>query len=454
MEKQKILVPCVEFKSLSNFGDLGKKIYNLVYSLNYSLDISVVFPYYKTIFDKIEIIPNKIHEIKIHNLLFKFYHYKKDNIDFYFISNEYFFDNREFIYDSENIVRFTLFSLCVFELIKILEFKASILLNDWHLGILPVILKINNYKNRFLLTIHNFEHQGISEPEILKTANISYKYFYSGELEFYGKVNFLKCGIDYSDKIIIKSNDFFEEIKIKNSSTKFIEDIIKKNESKIEYIPQSIDKEYSPEYNKMIYKNYSKNSIENKVYCKLKLQNDLNFQSHTEIPILIIPAFNLTKYEILLLNMIVEYLVIMEIQIIILSYNLSDFEQKIKNYSFSSNCSAVSLDPSDEEFHKVFSGADMILDISFDFSNKNILKKALRYGVIPITFRESSELETENIHFKIFDFTRINLINTIKYTINRYYYLEKWNERIVKAIGLDFSLEKESNQYLKIIENG
>ncbi|MFN8672345.1 MAG: glycogen/starch synthase [Candidatus Sericytochromatia bacterium] len=439
---EKLLIPCTEYFSLSNSGDLGKNIYNLVKELKEKVEIALVLPLYKNIKEK-NLPIKEIYVTTINDLLVRFYSYKEDNLTIYFIYEDYFFRNRELIYDHDNNLRFTFFSICTLELIKILTIDYKIMINDWHLCLLPFLLKQQNINKHLILNIYSLEHQGIAEVELLKFARISYKYFYSGELEFYGKINFLKIGLDFADTIIIKSKDVFEEIALKNSSVSYLEGILLKNIHKVKYIAKSISKITGLDEN-----SFSENY---KIEAKLKLQNDLNFQNHTEIPMIVIPAIEMSKYEMILLNSIVQYILVMEIQIVILGYDLSDFEKNIKKYSFTSNCMVVSLEASEENINKVLSASDMILDISFNFNNKAMLKKALKHGVLPILFRESKELETENIHFKIFDFTKDNLINTLKYAVNKYYYLEKWLERIKKAIKLDFSFEKEANEYLETI---
>lgn len=449
--KTKVILPLVEYQGFTIYGDLGKDINNLTQTLKENFDITIILPFYKTIADKkLDLIRINEHSYIIQNLKVDFYKYQKDNITFYFVSEKSFFDRLETVYDDNNETRFAFFALCVSELIKYLSLDGIIHIYDWHLGLLPFILKKQNTPNKFLLTINNPEYQGIADFNVLKVAKISTKYFYSGELEFYNKINFLKCAIDYSDKIVIKTKDFFEELTFKKSNAVLLEGVIKANLEKMEFISNYIPDEYSPEANN-VYANYSSNLLEGKLTCKTKLQSELNLLVHTEIPIIAISAVNITKYEIALINSIIQYLLLMEIQIVILGYNLSDFEKNIKQFSFANNCSAISLEPSEKNFHKVLSGSDIILDLSMDFRNKDLIKKAFKYGVIPIIFKESKEIEDLDIPFKLFNLTRDDLINTIKYTINKYYYLDKWNEKIIKAMESDFSINSHFKTYSKFI---
>ena len=140
----------------------------------------------------------------------------------------------------------------------------------------------------------------------------------------------------------------------------------------------------------------------------------------------------------------------MEIQIIILGNKLADFEKNIREVAFRLNCTVISVEDSDENMRKVFAGADIFLDTSADSRNDHLIKIALKYGVIPIVLKESLDLEIENDKFRLFNFTTEDLINTIKYTINKYYHLDKWNEKVKKVMNYDFSWNKTIEEYLKL----
>ena len=80
--------------------------------------------------------------------------------------------------------------------------------NDAHCALLPVFLRLTHVHNpvlrrlRTLLTIHNLEHQGQYDKSLAPALGLpGWTAAPMGPLEFYDKLNSMKGGINYSDKI-------------------------------------------------------------------------------------------------------------------------------------------------------------------------------------------------------------------------------------------------------------
>ena len=92
-------------------------------------------------------------------------------------------------------------------------------INDWHTGMIPLILKnrynhLDKYNNiNTLHTIHNLQYQGIFGKEVLgDLLNLSDEYYNNGDVEYYGGVSFMKSGIVFSDKVTTVSKTYVDEI--------------------------------------------------------------------------------------------------------------------------------------------------------------------------------------------------------------------------------------------------
>jgi starch synthase len=90
--------------------------------------------------------------------------------------------------------------------------------HDWQTALIPVYLR-NVYRNdsffeqvSVVFTIHNLGYQGLLPPHILPELSLSPGLFTIEGLEFYGKLNFLKGGIVFSDSITTVSRKYAEEI--------------------------------------------------------------------------------------------------------------------------------------------------------------------------------------------------------------------------------------------------
>ena len=98
-----------------------------------------------------------------------------DEIPYYFVDNEYYFERPEIYGCYDDGERFSYFSKAILESIKYMgDFVPDIIhCNDWHCGIFPALLK-DNYsedemysKIKSIFTIHNLKYQGVFPKEIL-----------------------------------------------------------------------------------------------------------------------------------------------------------------------------------------------------------------------------------------------------------------------------------------------
>ncbi len=455
----KILFPIVEYNSITNYGELGLTLEHLISRLiRTGQEISICLPFYKNLLaSSYQITPVNSAEINISGYSASFWKMEIEDeiqpgINIYLVKNNDFFTGRNKIYGYEDDnYRFVFYCQAVIELLKVLDFSPEIIhIHDWHTALIPLLLKINKIDIKTVLTIHNIGYQGISNLDILNFANISYQYFFSGKLEFYSKVNLLKAGLLYSDSITTNSKNYLEEIQESPNISFGLNGVLKQLAAKSQGVFLGIEESQNPKKDKIIPANYSNQDLSGKLECKTHLQKELDLPVHTEIPILVIPSTYISDNEIWLLNSIIPYLIRMEIQIIILGNKLVDFEKNIREVAFRLNCTVISVEDSEDNRQKIFSGADIFLDTSLDSKNDQLIMISIKYGVIPIVFKESPDLEIDNNKFRLFNFTTEDLINTIKYTINKYYHLDKWNEKVKKVMSYDFSWNQTIRSYLGI----
>ena len=87
--------------------------------------------------------------------------------------------------------------------------------NDWHTGLLPLLLKTRHAHNPFWRTRSDQHSQrglsgGIRAPAVLGRAEIA---DYEQRINYdYGHVNLLKCGVLYADKINAVSPNYASEL--------------------------------------------------------------------------------------------------------------------------------------------------------------------------------------------------------------------------------------------------
>ncbi|MBN1299414.1 MAG: glycogen synthase, partial [Actinobacteria bacterium] len=214
---------------------------------------------------------------------FDLYQAENNGINYYFIKNQAFFA-RDNLYGTpagdydDNNIRFGFFSKAIFEALKQISFDADILhLHDYHFGLAALILKDVHKRNhagnifsktRSVFTIHNIAYQGLYSSDTLEALGISYKHFNMDELEFYGKVNYMKAAIVYADKITTVSPSYSREI-LTPAFAWGLDGILKKRKSDLAGIINGIDYSiWNPGTDKNIAANYNSRNLSGKAVCK------------------------------------------------------------------------------------------------------------------------------------------------------------------------------------------
>ena len=138
----------------------------------------------------------------------------------YTINNYHYYHRNGIYMHHDDGERFAFLCKSSLDLCKSIGFKPDLIhMNDWHAGLIALLLE-KKYKKtdpfyqeiKTVLTIHNLEYQGHFEKNILDLLGLDDELFVPEGVEFYGKLNFLKAGILYADKINTVSRTYSREI--------------------------------------------------------------------------------------------------------------------------------------------------------------------------------------------------------------------------------------------------
>lgn len=207
-----------------------------------------------------------------------------NSMEVIFIKNDEFY-LRDYLYNTpegdypDNLERFSFFCKKSLETLKEINFSPDILhCNDWQSSLAPVYLK-SLYKNdpffkkaKSILTIHNLAFQGYFPSDKFGSLGISEEV--KDDLEIYGRINLLKGGIIYSDRINTVSPSYAEEIQTEEFGCG-LDTVLRENRERLSGILNAIDyKVWSPGTDASIYHKYSGDSLKEKVENKLSLQKE------------------------------------------------------------------------------------------------------------------------------------------------------------------------------------
>jgi starch synthase len=394
---------------------------------------------------------------------------KHEGITYYFLDNEKYFKRDGFYGYFDEAERFAYFCRGVLECLPYLEFKPDILhCHDWHTGVIPLFLK-TFYQNqpfyqniKTVFTIHNLKYQGVFPMEILGDILGLGDSFKGNEgLEFYGKVNFMKAGIVYADKITTVSETYAEEIKTAYFGEN-LDGILRKHEGKLQGIVNGIDnKKYNPETDPYIYVKY-RSSVIKKQQNKAKLQEDLCLPVKN-VPLLAMVS-RLTRQKGLdLLIYVLDELLALDVQLVILGTGEPGYEQALREAAERHSQKMKAYFMFNEEFaHKIYAGADLYLMPSlFEPCGLSQLI-ALRYGTLPIvretgglkdTIISYNEQTGEGNGFSFANFNAHDFLYTIKRALDFYNNRKPiWNRLFKNAFKANFSWTSSAQKYIELYE--
>ncbi|HOQ17841.1 MAG: glycogen synthase GlgA [Epulopiscium sp.] len=466
----KVLFVSSEVSPFVKTGGLGDVAGALPYALKKSgIDIRVVMPKYKSIpaeftkdfkskADFPVFLDWRKHKASI-------YEYNKD-LPVYFIGNDYYFDREDLYSYEDDHERFAFFCKAVLKMLIRIDFIPDIIhCNDWQTGPIPLLLKENYHDDSFynsiltLFTIHNLQYQGIFGKESLRILGVPDWYFNPEHIEFYGNINYMKAGLQYSDAISTVSKTYAREIMTKEYGYG-LEGILQKRSQKLYGIVNGIDyKLYNPESDDSLYVKYSPDKIELKEENKKALQKELNLPQK-DVPLISIISRLVEQKGFDLIAEQMDELMKEDIQMIILGTGEERYERLFSHMEerFPEKVRAKIYFDLDLA-QKIYGGSDLFLMPSlFEPCGLGQLI-SLRYGTIPVvrhtggladTIEEFNKETASGNGFVFNEYNSYAMLAAIRRAIAAYHDKESWKKLIRNAMASNHSWEDSAKEYLNL----
>ena len=475
----KILMLASECYPFIKVGGLADVLGALVKGLsNRGNDVRLVLPKYKGLKDLNNLQDVKYFYLKV-NLgrenvevrILEGYH-KNINIKIYFIEYDTFYSSNN-VYlgpsgdDKDNGYRFALYSKVSLELCRIINWHPDIIhCHDWPTGLVPAYLNNSEYKSNIgraasVLTIHNLQHQGYFNKDILDYANLPDSLFNPNDYEAHNQINFLKGAILNSSKITTVSPTYAKEIKTIEYGCG-LEDAILSRSSDVIGIINGVDTDkWNPKDDDLIISNFSSKNLEGKIACKKDLQKIYRLEEKDSIPLfVIVTRLYEQKGMDLLLEILDELMNKTIIQLAILGTGDPQIEKSFVKYSdkFKKRIS-IALKFDEKLAHKTIAGGDFLLMPSrFEPCGLTQIYSMI-YGTIPIVRKTGGLNDTVSINQSNWDkgngfgFDQIDsckFYEVIMEACEIYNQKERFNSMKKNAMRVNFEWDDSVIEYEKI----
>lgn len=442
-----------------------------------SFDVRVIMPKYAGIKEelkqKLEYKFNFYMNLGWRNAYVGVFEAKIDNIIFYFIDNEFYFNAptpySEVSWDTE---KFAFFSKAALSCLPMLNFKPDIIhCHDWQASLAPVYLegefKQNDfYKNvKTVLTIHNLKFQGrYNIGATMDLTGLSGEYFTADKLEAWGDSNLLKGGIVYSNKVTTVSKTYADEIQT-DFYGEGLQSVLRARSGELIGIVNGIDyDEFNPQKDKNIPFAFSKKDLSGKAKNKLELQKELGLKQDENVLLLGMVSRLTDQKGFDLVAHVFDELANQNVQIVILGTGEKQYEDMFKHFAgkYPQTVSA-SICYSEALSHKIYASCDAFLMPSLFEPCGLAQMMSLRYGTLPIvretgglkdTVEAYNEFEQTGTGFSFANYNAHEMLDTVKYAIKTYYDNRKaWDKMVVRAMEKDFSWRASAKEYEKLYKD-
>jgi starch synthase len=385
-------------------------------------------------------------------------------VSYYFVQCPALYD-RDGIYGTaagdypDNHVRFAVLSMAAIGVARYL-FRPDVLhLHDWQAALAPVYIREHFRSDptffgiKTLLTIHNLGYQGLFDPEVLPEIALDARLLNPDQLEFFGRVNFLKAGIACSHAVSTVSKGYAREIQTPEYG--FGLDGFLRRHGPITGIVNGVDyAEWNPDRDPALARNYSPADLAGKRVCKRALLAEYGLpQDNLDRPLLaIISRFAAQKgFDILAdaaARLLQEDLNLVVLGAGDLPYE-SMFRSLAQNYP-----QKVGLKVGYDSglSHRIEAGADMFLMPSrYEPCGLNQIY-SLKYGTVPVVRATGGLDDTidEGTGFKFRDYSGDALLETVRAALKAYQDLDSWTRRMLRGMEKDFSWSASAGEYLEL----
>ena len=393
-------------------------------------------------------------------------------ITVYFIQANKYFD-RDYLYSTpegdypDNAERFAFFGRAAIEVLK-LEPPDILHAHDWQSALAIAFLKAQPQlypqlsHTKTVFTVHNLGFQGLFPPQDWQLLNLGGDFFTPQYLEFYGRVNFIKGGLVFTDAITTVSPGYAGEIKTMEQGFG-LDGIFQARSASLTGIFNGVDYSlWNPATDLFISREYSFENLTGKKACKSDIQNIFSLPANPEIPLVGMVSRLTSQKGFDLMERALDALLSHKIQLIILGTGEKHYQDFLAQAAVKyPQKLAVKIAYDEALAHKVIAGSDMLLMPSRYEPCGLTQLYSFKYGTIPLvracgglkdTVAEFDPTTEKGSGFIFWHYEPADLLSALDRALSVFQQEKKWQTLMRNDMKLDFSWSKPARAYLELYQ--
>jgi starch synthase len=384
-------------------------------------------------------------------------------VQLFFISCDEFFD-RPGIYGErgkpyeDNAARFIFFCKAALELARRLTPQIEILhLHDWAAALVPVFVHAQGLPFSTVLTIHHIADQGSFWGIDFQLMNLPEQFFTLAGVEFFGRLNFLKGGILYADRITTVSEHYRREI-LTPAGGCGLDTVLRENAHRLSAILDGVDyTRWNPASDRLLPARYDPKRLEGKQVCRETLLQQFELAAAPAGPVfgMITRVVREKGFEILV--PLLDRLLWDDVRLIILGKGDPAYETALALAARKFPTRFAYQKTYDEKLaHLIEAGMDISLIPSrFEPAALNAMYN-LKYGALPVArvtggiqeiIEDYDPITDAGYGFLCYEYSSDAFWDAVKRARQIFRDQRLWNKLMMRAMARNFSWDVSAQRY-------
>jgi starch synthase len=330
--------------------------------------------------------------------------------------------------------------------------------HDWHTALVPVYLRATAAGERLpgaasVLSVHNPGYQGHFPPETMPDIGLPWELYNWRQLEWYGKVNFLKGGLVFTDFVTTVSPTQAAELRTPGGGFGLHDNFLWLGNRLVGVLNGIDQREWDPATDTQITARYSADHLDGKRRCKAALQRSFGLPQRRKTPLFGMTGRLVTQKG---LDLILDArdLLASDAQFVFLGSGELKYEQALVELATSApNRIGVQLDFSDRLEHRLMAGADIFLMPSLYEPCGLTQMRSQRYGAPPVVrdvggLRDTVEDGVTGFSFDAY--TAEAFSEAAFRALACFADPRRWQAMMRRGMARDFSWERSVAEYLDV----
>src|SRR5437764_669189 len=358
----------------------------------------------------------------------------------------------------DNASRFIFFCKATLELSRRLTPQLQVLhAHDWAAALVPVFVRAQGLPFKTVLTIHHVADQGSFWGLDFSLTSLPERFFTLRGIEFFGRLNFLKGGILYADRLTTVSEHYRREI-LTPAGSHGLDGVLRENAHRLSAILDGVDyTRWNPASDRLIPARYDPRRLRGKQICREALLKEVKLESAPHGPVfgMVTRVVREKGFEILV--PLLDRLLWDDVRLIILGEGDPAYETALAVAARKFPTRFAYQRKYDEELaHLIEAGMDISLIASRFEPAGLIAMYNLKYGALPVArvtggiqeIIEDYDPATDSGYgFLCYEYSSEAFWDAIKRARQIFRDQRLWTKLIKRAMARNFSWDASARRY-------